>query len=72
METSPKKEITVSCRLQFIEQSKTDVKSRKKNDDLFDYVKKENRARICKPFKEPGNRSPAWRNRFLGIDSWAP
>jgi hypothetical protein len=25
----------------------------------------ENRARICKPFKEPRNRLPAWRNRFL-------
>jgi hypothetical protein len=25
-----------------------------------------NRARICKPFKEPRNRFPAWRNRFLG------
>ncbi len=24
------------------------------------------RARICKPFKEPRNRFPAWRNRFLG------
>ena len=24
------------------------------------------RARICTPFKEPRNRSPAWRNRFLG------
>ncbi len=23
------------------------------------------RARICKPFKEPRNRFPAWRNRFL-------
>ncbi len=27
---------------------------------------------ICKPFKEPRNRFPALRNRFLGIDSWAP
>ncbi len=25
---------------------------------------------ICKPFKEPRNRFPAWRNRFLRIDSW--
>ncbi len=24
------------------------------------------RARICKPFKEPRIRFPAWRNRFLG------
>ncbi len=24
------------------------------------------RAFICKPFKEPSNRFPAWRNRFLG------
>jgi hypothetical protein len=24
------------------------------------------RARICKHFKEPRNRLPAWRNRFLG------
>jgi hypothetical protein len=23
-------------------------------------------ARICKPFQEPENRFPAWRNRFLG------
>ncbi len=30
------------------------------------------RARICKPFKRSRNRFPAWRNRFLGIDSWAP
>jgi hypothetical protein len=30
------------------------------------------RARICKPFKEPRNRFPAWRNLFLGFDSWAP
>ncbi len=52
------------------------------------------RAGICRPFKEPRNRFPAWqactqpylsysvlarqatyigwRNRFLGIDSWAP
>jgi hypothetical protein len=29
-------------------------------------------ARICKPFKKHRNRFPAWRNRFLGIDSWAP
>jgi hypothetical protein len=29
------------------------------------------RVQICKPFKEPKNRFPAWRNRFLGIDSWA-
>ncbi len=28
----------------------------------------EDRARICKPFKEPRNRLlPAWRNRFLGF-----
>jgi hypothetical protein len=27
------------------------------------------RARICKPFKKPRNRFPAWRNRSLGIDS---
>ncbi len=26
----------------------------------------ETRARICKPCKEPRNRFPAWRNRFLG------
>ncbi len=32
----------------------------------------ERRARICKPFKEPRNRFPPWRNRFLGFDSWAP
>jgi hypothetical protein len=25
-----------------------------------------NRARICKPFKEPRNRFPAWHNRSLG------
>jgi hypothetical protein len=25
-----------------------------------------NRAQICKPFKEPSNQFPAWRNRFLG------
>jgi hypothetical protein len=25
------------------------------------------RARICKPFKEPRNRFPAWRNRFQGF-----
>jgi hypothetical protein len=30
------------------------------------------RARICNPFKKPRNRFPAWRNRFLGIDFWAP
>ncbi len=30
------------------------------------------RARICRPFKESWNRFPAWRNRFPGIDSWAP
>jgi hypothetical protein len=30
------------------------------------------RACICKPFRESRNRFPAWRNRFLGIDSWAP
>jgi hypothetical protein len=30
------------------------------------------RARICKPYKEPRNRFPALRNRFLGIDSGAP
>ncbi len=30
------------------------------------------RARICKPFKKPKNRFPAWRNRFLGVYSWAP
>ncbi len=30
------------------------------------------RARVCKPFKEPSIRFPARRNRFLGIDSWAP
>jgi hypothetical protein len=29
-------------------------------------------VRICQPFKEPMNRFLAWRNRFLGIDSWAP
>ncbi len=29
------------------------------------------RVQICKPFKEPKNRFTAWRNRFLGIDSWA-
>jgi hypothetical protein len=28
-------------------------------------------ARICKPFMEPRNRFPAWRNPFLGVDSWA-
>jgi hypothetical protein len=27
------------------------------------------RVRICKPFKKPRNRFPAWRNRSLGIDS---
>jgi hypothetical protein len=27
------------------------------------------RARICKPFKKPRNRFPAWRNPSLGIDS---
>ncbi len=27
---------------------------------------------FLKPFKEPRNRFPAWRNRFLGIDTWAP
>jgi hypothetical protein len=37
-----------------------------------------NGARICKPFKEPRNRLDSQpggigrRNRFLGIDSWAP
>jgi hypothetical protein len=30
----------------------------------------EPRARICKPFMEPSIL--AWRNRFTGIDSWAP
>jgi hypothetical protein len=50
-------------------------------------VNKETRARICKPFKEPRNRFPAWRamvrQSYLtyrpapatlagGIDSWAP
>ncbi len=25
-----------------------------------------------KPFKEPRNRFPIWRNRFLGIDCWGP
>ncbi len=30
------------------------------------------RARIGKPLKEPRNRFPAWRNRFLGIDFWTP
>ncbi len=30
------------------------------------------RVRIWKPFKEPRNRFLAWRNRFIGIDSWAP
>jgi hypothetical protein len=25
---------------------------------------------MCKPFKKPRNRFPAWRNRFLRIDSW--
>ncbi len=25
------------------------------------------KARICKPFKEPRNRFPAWRNRLLGF-----
>ncbi len=34
--------------------------------------KPSSRARICKPFKDPRNRFTAWRNRFLGIDSWAP
>jgi hypothetical protein len=29
-------------------------------------------ARIFKPFKEPRNRFPAWRNRFQGIDSKEP
>ncbi len=29
-------------------------------------------ARICRLFKEPRNRFPAWWNWFLGIDSWAP
>ncbi len=29
------------------------------------------RARNFKPFKEPRNRFPVWRNRFLGIDCWA-
>ncbi len=29
--------------------------------------KKTSRARICKPFKEPRNRFPYWRNRFLGF-----
>ncbi len=24
------------------------------------------RARICEPFKDPGNRFPAWRIRFMG------
>jgi hypothetical protein len=28
--------------------------------------------RICKLLLEPGNPFPAWRNLFLGIDSWAP
>ncbi len=32
----------------------------------------QNTARICKLCKEPRNRYPAWRNRFFGIDSWAP
>jgi hypothetical protein len=26
----------------------------------------QSRARFCKPFMEPRNRFPAWRNRFLG------
>ncbi len=30
------------------------------------------RVRICKPFKEPRNLYPAWRNGFLRINSWAP
>jgi hypothetical protein len=30
------------------------------------------RACICKPYKKPRNRFPAWRNRSLGIDSQAP
>ncbi len=29
-------------------------------------------ARICKPLRDPRNHFPAWKNRFLGISSWAP
>jgi hypothetical protein len=29
------------------------------------------RARICKTFKVAEESIPSWRNRFIGIDSWA-